>query len=373
MLELYDSSIFAQKDKHFFRYERCWHNENHSQWKLPPLLYCTLWMEKMNCKLYILPFFILFPLVHCNFAHLLQSLQKLNWKRISFVANEESNVQTSIVKRLIERSNLFWKVIPSKKFNCNDTYRQYVWLDKNQSWIDHESCRSFKVLTQYIPESTQRHAGFYLTQNKTVLECYLLVNELEKSLKCFELSSKRRNFQGFQLKSLYGFTEYDDVGFCTSILNEVSNFVNLTIQHDLSNKTKWGSTPLPGKNWTSIDSFEGIYHDFVQEKYDFAANFWLLTLERQHTTDFLVPFVTTKLVILLNATLLSDAHDATFFLRPLATQTWITFMVIFEIIAGMRKVIFKYFDGFTSKYTLLLGKENFKSILPYTFNVVFCA
>ena len=156
----------------------------------------------MNCKLYILSLFILFPLVYCSFAHFRHSFQKLNWKRVSFVINEESFEQTSIVKSLIARSNLFWKVIPSKKFNCGDMSRNYVWLDNNQSWIDYENCRSFKVLTQYIPESTQRYVGFYLPQNQTVLECYLLVNELEQSIKCFELSSKRRNFQGFQLKSL---------------------------------------------------------------------------------------------------------------------------------------------------------------------------
>lgn len=292
------------------------------------------------------------------------SMKILNWKRPTFVTRKASH---SFVKTL-KNEEIFWKF--EQSLSMTDSNHNVVLLDgQTIPKILNKYPFSFIVMEETLSDLDFSNAplGFYLMKNGSLHKCFVLSNEKRNNFqKCFDAKAKILDFEGFPLRALYSDAADGDHLVAQRMLDQITKKLNLTIEYQLADDpTEWGASPKLGCNFSTIECFDGVFHQFVTENFDFQLNIWNMIHERIFLVDYLTPYFIDSYALYINDKLVPDKYDWSFYLRPFEKSSWIVTFLTFSVFFTLR-FIFSYNSAMISKTgTTTLGWMVYVLIFAY--------
>ena len=304
-------------------------------------------------------------LVPMSLQHeLSDSIEALKWKRVQFLQHSRSS---RALLKAIKKADLFWKYARFPKTSC----LQNIMVDgKNIPDILYETPFSVMMAAEKLPDLDFSKApfGFYLMEKGKVLKCFVLSNEKRRNYKkCFDLNEPNLDFDGFPLQALYSDQGvYGDHLITKSVIEQIATKMNLSIDYKLVKKVdNWGSVPKLGCNYSTIECFEGIFHNFVTERFDFQINFWYMNPDRRKLIDFIEPFIVDYFELYINDQLISGEYDWSFYFRPFQTKSWIAIVGTLFIFCTLRLIFNVYSASMSKSGTMIVGWLMYVLVFAY--------
>ena len=296
---------------------------------------------------------------------IIDTLNALSSKRISIVMKSKPSL--TLLKTLANE-NVFWKF---EKSPDTKTSSFNVIMIENHPIPEMVYEKPFSVVLKDKSKSYLDYSkapfGFYVIKDGKIQKCFVLSNKKRQNYqKCFHLHEANFDFDGFPLQALYSEAVYGDYLIAQSIIEQIAKKFNFTIEYQLAKEQdNWGAVPKLGCNYSTIECFEGIFHNFVTERFDFQINFWYMNPDRRNLIDFIEPFIVEYYEMYINEQLISEGFDWSFYFRPFKTQSWIAIIGTLFIFCILRLVSNVYSASMSKSGSMIVGWLMYVLVFAY--------